>query len=74
MKTNSHAEETSSVVLQGEVLVCEGFGAVDGGAAGAVAIEEVAALDHEVTNLEECQYQITVVDRWIKKCNQGLVQ
>ena len=31
-----------------EILVGEGLRAVDGGAACAVAVEEVAALDHEV--------------------------
>ena len=36
-----------------EVFVGEGFGAVDAGAAGAIAVEEVAALDHEVGDLEE---------------------
>lgn len=38
-------------MLEGEVLVREGFGAVDGCAAGAVAVEEVAALDHETFDL-----------------------
>ena len=50
-KTYGHAEQTGGVVLEEEVLVCEGLGAVDGGAAGAVAVEEVAALDHEVVDL-----------------------
>lgn len=49
--TNSHAEQSGRVVFQREVLVREGFGAVDAGAAGAVAVEEVAALDHEVFDL-----------------------
>ncbi len=35
----------------GEVFVGEGAGAVDAGAAGAVAVQEVAALDHEVFDL-----------------------
>lgn len=38
-------------MLEGEIFVGEGFGAVDGGAAGAVAVEEVAALDHEAFDL-----------------------
>jgi len=38
-------------VLEGEVLVCEGLGAVDAGAARAVAVEEVATLAHEVFDL-----------------------
>lgn len=51
--TDGHAQESSGVVLEVEVLVWEGgFGAVDAGAAGAVAADEVAALDHEVFDLE----------------------
>ena len=50
-ETYSHTEQAGGVVLQREVLVGEGLGAVDGGAAGAVAVEEVAALDHEVGDL-----------------------
>lgn len=38
-------------MLQFEILVFEGLGAVDAGAAGAVAEDEVAALDHEVFDL-----------------------
>lgn len=50
--TNGHAEQSGGVVFQREVLVGEGFGAVDAGAAGAVAVEEIAALDHEVFDLQ----------------------
>ncbi len=38
-------------MLEVEVFVGEGFGAVDGRATGAVAVEEVAALDHETFDL-----------------------
>ncbi len=38
-------------MLDGKVLVGEGLGAVDAGGAGAVAVEEVAALAHEVFDL-----------------------
>ena len=38
-------------MFEDEVLVGKRFGAVDGGAACAVAVEEVAALDHEVFDL-----------------------
>lgn len=51
-KTYSHAQDPGSVVFEGEVLVVKGFGAVDGGAAGAVAVEEIAALAHEIFDLE----------------------
>lgn len=46
-----HAEQARGVVAEGEVFVREGFGVVDGDGAGAVAVEEVAALDHEIFNL-----------------------
>ena len=51
-RTHSHAQKARGVVLELEALVREGLGAVDGGAAGAVAVEEVAALDHEVFDLD----------------------
>lgn len=35
-------------MLEGEVLVGKGFGAVDAGGARAVTVEEVAGLEHEV--------------------------
>ena len=38
-------------MLQGEVLVGERLGAVDARRAGAVAVEEVAALAHEAGDL-----------------------
>lgn len=44
----SHAEQARSIMLQVEVLVGELVGAIDGGRAGAVAIDEVATLTHEV--------------------------
>ena len=39
-------------MLEGEVLVGEGLGAVDAGRARAVAVEEVASLEHEGGDLE----------------------
>lgn len=42
-----HAQPAGAVVLQLEVLILEAL-AVDGASAGAVALGEVAALDHEV--------------------------
>lgn len=38
-------------MAQRKVLVGEGAGPVDAGGAGAVAVQEVAALDHEVFDL-----------------------
>ncbi len=51
-KTYSHAQNTRGIMFKYEVLIGEGFGAVDGGAACAVAVEEIAALDHEVFDLD----------------------
>ena len=50
--TYGHAKEPGCIVLEGEVLVGKGLGAVDGGAASAVAVEEVATLDHEIADLK----------------------
>ena len=49
--TYSHAQQPSRVVLKREVLIRKGLGAVDGRAARAVAVEEIATLDHEVSDL-----------------------
>ncbi len=51
MSTHSHTEEPRSVVLEIEVLIRKCFCAVDGGAASAVAIEEISTLNHEVFDL-----------------------
>lgn len=50
-ETYGHAQKARTVVPEGKVLVGEGARAVDAGAAGAVAVQEVAALDHEVFDL-----------------------
>ena len=46
-RTHSHAQQTLRVVLQGEVFVRERLRTEDADAARSVAVEEVAALDHE---------------------------
>ena len=38
-------------MLQIEILICECLGAVDGSTTGAIAVEEVSTLDHEVFDL-----------------------
>lgn len=48
-------------MFDGEVLVGEGFGAVDAGAACSVAVDDVAALDHEVFDLFGCYLSCTVL-------------
>lgn len=40
-------------MLQLEVLIAEGLNTVDGGAPRAIAVEKIAALDHEVFNLRD---------------------
>ena len=49
--TYSHTEQPSNIMFQLEILVGKGLRAVDAGAACAVAVEEVSALDHEVFDL-----------------------
>ena len=39
------------IVLEVEVLVCKSSGAVDSGATGAITVEEVSALNHEIFDL-----------------------
>ncbi|RFU24760.1 hypothetical protein B7463_g11574, partial [Scytalidium lignicola] len=44
----SHAQQPGRIMLQHEILVGELAGAVDGRGARAIAVDEVAALTHEV--------------------------
>lgn len=46
-----HAQQAGDVVLERKALVREGAGAVDACGPGAVAVEKVASLDHEVLDL-----------------------
>ena len=50
----SHGQQPRPVVLQGEILVGKGLGAVDAGRACAVAVEKIAALAHEAGDLKDC--------------------
>ena len=50
-KTHSHGQETRLVMLEVEVLVCKLVYTVYSPRARAIAIDEVAALDHEAFNL-----------------------
>ena len=43
-----HTQQPRGIVLQREILIRELLRPVDGGAAGAVAVEEITALDHKV--------------------------
>ena len=49
--TYRHAEKSRGIVLQSEVFVCEFPGAVNGGTAGSIAVDEITALDHEIFDL-----------------------
>ena len=51
--THRHGEKAGSVMLQIEVLVREGLGAVYAGGPGSIAVEEVATLAHELGDLGE---------------------
>lgn len=46
-----HGEDTRCIMLEVEVLVREELGAIDACRARAVAVEEIAALDHELSDL-----------------------
>ena len=63
--TYGHGEEPGFSVLQREVLIGEGLGAVDAGRAGAVAVEEVAALAHEVANLGKPRQSHRWANGWV---------
>lgn len=51
--TYGHAEESGLVVLEVKVLVCKLLDPVDCHGTGAIAVEEVSTLDHEVLDLKE---------------------
>ena len=51
-ETYSHTKQSGRVMFQLEVLVRERFCPVNGRASGAVAVEEVASLDHEIFDLD----------------------
>lgn len=50
-KTYRHTQKPWAVVWQRKILVCKLGCAVDGAAARAIAIYEIATLDHEILNL-----------------------
>lgn len=51
--TYGHAQQARGVMLEGKVFIGEGFGAVNRSTAGAITIQEVTALNHEVLDLSE---------------------
>lgn len=48
-------------MLQVEVFICKLFGAVDGPGAGAIAVDEITSLDHEILDLIKYQHTIALV-------------
>lgn len=54
--TNSHGEQTRSIMLEGKVLVLKGLEAPDTRRTSAISVEKVTALTHEVGDLFP-QYQ-----------------
>ena len=63
--TYGHTQQSRSVMLKIEVLVCKRAGAVDRRTARAVAVKEVAALDHEVFDLRYIdRVRLTVSGVW----------
>lgn len=51
--TYRHTQKTWAVMWQRKILICKLGGAVNGAAACAVAIYEIATLNHEILNLSE---------------------
>jgi len=51
-ETYRHAKQARAVMLEIEVLVRKGLEIPDGGRAGAIAVEEITALDHKVFDLK----------------------
>ncbi len=61
-------------MFESEVLVCKGAGAVDGSTACAIAVQEVAALDHKVSDLSAMRVRsrprsLTASPEW--SCKRG---
>ena len=54
-----HRQQPGLVMCQGEVLISELLSAVDCPRSSAIAIDEVASLDHEVLDLCKCQYGLS---------------
>ena len=48
-----HGQETGLVVLEDEILIVERLQAIDTCRSGAISIQEIAALTHEVFDLRE---------------------
>lgn len=51
--THSHTKQSSGIMLQMEILIGKGLGSEYGGAAGAITIEKVASLNHEIADLKD---------------------
>lgn len=53
-KTYCHREQASDIMFQIEVFISKGLCTVNRSRASAIAIEEVASLEHEIRNLSIC--------------------
>lgn len=51
IKTHSHTQQTSTVMLQSKILIVESRGIVNGTRACAIAIDKVSPLYHEILDL-----------------------
>lgn len=55
--TYRHTQKTWAVMWQRKILICKLGGAVNRAAASAVAIYEVATLNHEILDLREVSWK-----------------
>jgi hypothetical protein len=55
--TYRHTQKTWAVMWQRKILICKLGGAVNGAAASAVAIDEIATLNHEIFDLREVSWK-----------------
>jgi hypothetical protein len=51
--TYSHAQQTRRIVFLDEIFVCERARTINSRATRSIAMEKIAALNHEVFDLEE---------------------
>lgn len=56
-QTHSHTQQPRRIMLEREILIRELLRPVDCGASGSVAVDEIAALDHKVFDLNLQYYQ-----------------
>ena len=61
--THRHAEQPSGIMRDGKAFVGERLGSIDGSAPRAVAVQEVAALNHEILDLTNHETRTDIRDQ-----------